>query len=111
MDIRPPPRLKPMNRKAEMALYILLPVIFASLHWICVRIYASFCAPPGFDGWLVTLFNTANPFCTYTLQMMEITKYFYSQAWILIGVSSLAILNRLFKSNSPSQTAAYPTVS
>jgi hypothetical protein len=111
MDISSPPRHKPMNKKAELALYILLPVIFASLHWICVRVYAEFCAPAGFNGWLVTLFNTANPFCTYTLQMMEITKYFYSQAWIVIGVSSLAFLNRLFKSNTPEQTTTYPIVS
>ncbi len=99
-----------MNKKAEIALYILLPIIFASLHWMCVRIYAYYCAPPGFDGWLITILNTANPICSYILQMMEITKYFYSQAWILIGISSIAILKRFFKSNLPSDSTTYPNL-
>jgi hypothetical protein len=32
--------------------------------------------------------------------MLEITKYFYNQAWVVIGLSSLGILNSFFKKNT-----------
>jgi hypothetical protein len=89
-----------MNKHAQLAIYILLPIIFASVHWIGVRVYAAYCAPPGFYGLMVSIFNTANPFCSYNLQMLEITKYFYNQAWVVIGLSSLGILNSFFKKNT-----------
>jgi len=93
-----------MNKKTQLAVYILLPIIFASVHWFGVRVYAAYCAPPGFYGLMVSIFNTANPFCSYNLQMLEMTKYFYNQAWVVIGLSSLGILNNFFKKNTGAGT-------
>jgi len=98
-----------MNKNRQIALYILLPFLFAAIHWIGVRIYAEYCAPSGFYGLMITMFNTANPFCSYNLQMLELTRYFYNQAWIVIGLWSVGILNALFKKNTP--TTATPTES
>jgi|LauGreDrversion4_2_1035121.scaffolds.fasta_scaffold85543_2 hypothetical protein len=90
---------------AHVAMYLLLPNVFAVLHWLAVRVYSNYCSPPGFMGLVTSLFNTANPFCSYTLEIMEHTKNFYTQSWILIGVSSVGLLNLLFK-NSTSSAAA-----
>jgi hypothetical protein len=64
---------------AHVAMYLLLPNVFAVLHWLAVRVYSNYCSPPGFMG-LVT-------------------------SWFLIGVSSVGLLNLLFK-NSTSSAAA-----
>ena len=57
-----------------------VPVVFASLHWASAQAYARFCAPPGFYGYFVTFFNAANPVCSYTFQVMDMSKYFYNQS-------------------------------
>lgn len=88
------------NQVAHVAMYLLLPNVFALLHWLAVRMYSSYCSPPGFMGLVTSLFNTANPFCSYTLDIMEHTKNFYTQSWILIGVSSVGLLNLLFKNTT-----------
>ena len=90
-----------MNKNQQILFYILLPFLFAAIHWIGVRIYAEYCAPSGFYGLMITMFNTANPFCSYNLQMLELTRYFYNQAWIVIGLWSVGLLNALFKKNIP----------
>jgi hypothetical protein len=100
------------NQVAHVAMYLLLPNVFALLHWLAVRMYSSYCSPPGFMGLVTSLFNTANPFCSYTLDIMEHTKNFYTQSWILIGVSSVGLLNLLFKNTTGTaahraDTAAY----
>jgi len=87
---------------AHVAMYLLLPNVFALLHWLAVRVYSNYCSPPGFMGLVTSLFNTANPFCSYTLEIMEHTKNFYTQSWILIGVSSVGLLNLLFKNSTGS---------
>jgi len=53
-------------------------------------------------GLVTSLFNTANPFCSYTLEIMEHTKNFYTQSWILIGVATVGFLNVIFNSGSGS---------
>jgi len=90
------------SRVAHAAMYLLLPNVFALLHWLAVRMYSSYCSPPGFMGLVTSLFNTANPFCSYTLEIMEHTKNFYTQSWILIGVATVGFLNVIFNSGSGS---------
>jgi len=87
---------------AHIAMCLLLPHVFAILHWLTVRVYSNYCSPTGFMGLVTSLFNTANPFCSYTLDIMEHTKNFYTQSWILIGVSSVGLLNMLFKNSTGS---------
>ena len=94
----------------QVAVYILLPNVFALLHWLAVRIYSNYCSPSGFTGLITSLFNTANPFCSYTLEILNQTKNFYTQSWILIGVASVGLLNVIFNSasGSGSGSAAAP---
>ena len=73
------------------------PVAFASLHWVSAQTYAHFCAPPGFYGYIVTFFNIANPVCSYTLQVMDMSKYFYTQSWIFIGITTLDACKHVYE--------------
>ena len=68
---------------------MLMPIAFASLHWVSAQAYTQLCAPPGVYGYIVTFFNIANPMCSYTLQVLDMSKYFYNQSWILIGMTTL----------------------
>jgi hypothetical protein len=74
-----------------------LPVVFATMHWASAQAYARFCAPPGFYGYFVTFFNAANPVCSYTLQVMDMSKYFYNQSWIFIGIITLDACKHLYE--------------
>jgi hypothetical protein len=94
-----------MNKNQQIVFYILLPFLFAAFHWVGVRIYSAYCAPSGFYGLMITMFNTANPFCSYNLQMIELTRYFYNQAWIVIGLSSVGLLKTIFQKNIPPTTS------
>lgn len=85
-----------MTEKKHFAFLILLPPLFAFIHWICVRVYSNFCSPPGFIGLITSIFNTANPFCSYILDILDKTKHFYMNSWVVIGVASVGILNIIF---------------
>jgi len=74
-----------------------MPIIFSTLHWGAAQIYAQFCAPSGFHGYLVAFLNIANPVCSYTLQVMDMSKYFYNQSWIFIGVTSVVACKYLYE--------------
>lgn len=73
------------------------PIAFATLHWGAAQTYVHFCTPPGLYGYLVTFFNVANPTCSYALQVMEMSKYFYNQSWIFIGMSTLGACKYLYQ--------------
>lgn len=73
------------------------PIAFGSLHWAAVQTYAHFCAPPGLHGYMVSFFNVSNPVCSYALQVMDISKYFYNQSWIFIGISTLGACKRVYE--------------
>jgi hypothetical protein len=77
-------------RGRQIAYTMLLPIAFTSLHWAAAQTYAHFCAPPGFHGFVVTFFNVANPVCSYALQVMDMSKHFYNQSWIFIGITTLS---------------------
>lgn len=76
---------------------LFVPVVFASLHWASTQVYARLCAPPGVYGYFVTFFNAANPVCSYTLQVMDMSKYFYNQSWIFIGISTLGACKHVYE--------------
>lgn len=80
--------------------FLFAPVAFASLHWASAQAYARICAPPGVYGYLATFFNTANPVCSYTLQVMEMSKYFYNQYWIFIGITTLSACKHLYEKHA-----------
>jgi len=80
--------------------FLFAPVAFASLHWASAQAYARLCAPPGFYGYIATFFNTANPVCSYTLQVMDMSKYFYTQSWIFIGIITLGACNHLYETHA-----------
>ena len=73
------------------------PVAFASVHWAAAQLYAQLCAPPGVYGYIVTFFNVANPACSYALQVMDMSKYFYNQSWLFIGITTLGICKHLYE--------------
>jgi hypothetical protein len=85
-----------MTDKKQIAMLILLPPLFSLIHWIGVRIYSNYCSPSGITGLITTIFNTANPFCLYILNILEHTKQFYMNAWIVIGAASFGLLNMIF---------------
>jgi hypothetical protein len=85
-----------MGHKTHFALFILLPPLFAFIHWIGVRIYSNYCSPPGFVGIVTSIFNTANPFCSYILELLGQTKNFYMNSWIVIGAASYGVLNMIY---------------
>jgi hypothetical protein len=86
------------NMRGKQIAYItVLPIAFASMHWITAQMYAHFCAPPGFYGYIVTFFNIANPVCSYMLQVMDMSKYFYTQSWIFIGITTLSACKHVYE--------------
>ena len=87
---------KQMNGIAFMC----APVAFASLHWVAAQTYAYYCAPSGFYGYIVTFFNMANPVCSYTLQVLDTSKYFYNQSWIFIGITTLGACKHVYEKHT-----------
>lgn len=85
-----------MSGKKIMSI-MFMPLAFSSLHWCSAQIYMQFCAPSGFRGYIVSFFNVANPLCSYTLQVMEMSKYFYNQSWIFIGMSTLGACKHVYE--------------
>lgn len=84
-------------RGKNIAYIIFMPLAFSTLHWCAAQIYMQFCAPPGFYGYVVSFLNVANPVCSYTLQVMDISKYFYTQSWIFIGITSFGACKHLYE--------------
>lgn len=90
---------------------MLLPIAFASLHWAAAQTYERFCAPPGFYGYIVTFFNMANPVCSYTLQVLEISKYFYNQSWIFVGITTIGACKHVYEKYTYTPYSHYPHTS
>ena len=42
-----------------------LTMLLASGHWILIRSYATYCAPPGLGGLVYTWFSTGSPVCQF----------------------------------------------
>jgi len=84
-------------RGKQIVCGMLMPVAFSTLHWCSAQIYMQFCAPPGVYGCIVAFFNVANPVCSYTLQVMEISKYFHNQSWIFVGVTTVGACKYLYE--------------
>ena len=42
-----------------------LTILLASSHWILIRSYATYCAPPGVYGLVYTWFSTGSPVCQF----------------------------------------------
>jgi len=85
-----------MSGKQIMSTMV-MPLAFSTLHWCAAQIYMQLCAPPGIYGFVVSFFNVANPVCSYTLQVMDISKYFYTQSWIFIGITSFGACKHLYE--------------
>ena len=45
--------------------FLTLTILLASSHWILIRSYANYCAPPGFSGLIYTWFSTGSPVCQF----------------------------------------------
>ena len=45
--------------------FLALTVLLASGHWILIRSYATYCAPPGLGGLVYTWFSTGSPVCQF----------------------------------------------
>lgn len=45
--------------------FLALTILLASGHWILIRMYASYCAPPGIYGLVYTWFSTGSPVCQF----------------------------------------------
>ena len=84
-------------RGKQIVCGMLMPVAFSSLHWGAAQIYTQFCAPPGFHGYIVAFFNIANPVCSYTLQIMDMSKYFYNQSWVFIGIATMGACKHFYE--------------
>ena len=85
-------------RGKQIVYGMLLPIAaFASLHWTAAQTYVHFCAPPGLYGYIVTFFNMANPVCSYTLHVLDMSKYFYNQSWIFIGITTLGACKHVYE--------------
>ena len=84
-------------RVKQIVFSMLMPFAFLTLHWATAQIYTTFCVPPGFYGCIVAIFNIANPVCSYTLQLMDISKYFYNQSWIFIGITSFGACKHFYE--------------
>ena len=76
---------------------MLMPIAFSTIHWGAAQIYMQFCAPSGVYGYIIAFFNVANPVCSYTLQVMDMSKYFYTQSWIFVGITSFGLCKHLYE--------------
>jgi len=79
---------KSSNSKIK-PLLLLLPFILLFVHWSSVRSYSAFCVPEGLQGWIVTIFTTGSPICSFNLLIMEFTAQYYIQAWVLLGITAV----------------------
>ena len=86
-----------MWRGKHIMSIMFMPLAFSTLHWGAAQIYAQFCAPPGLHGFIVAFFNIANPVCSHTLQVMDMSKYFYNQSWIFIGITTMGACKHLYE--------------
>ncbi len=78
-------------------LILMLPFIVGFTHWVTARFYSTYCVPEGAYGLFITLFNTANPICTYTLTIMEYTRLMYSQCWLIICAITISFFGNMWK--------------
>ena len=86
-----------MSNMSNGIAFMIAPFVFITIHWVAGQTYANFCTPPGIYGYFVAFFNVANPVCSYALQVMEMSKYFYNQSWIFIGITSLGACKHLYE--------------
>jgi hypothetical protein len=76
--------------------YLLLPIFFASFHWLSVRFYITFCVPSGINGYIMSYLTTASPICIYTLTLMEKSSNMYLTGWIFLSMASVGLLKQCY---------------
>ena len=76
--------------------YIGLPILFVSLHWILVRIYAVVCVPDTFVGYINSYITVANPACVFVLTLLEKTSNLYLSGWVFLTMGSVSLLKHLY---------------
>ena len=85
--------------------YLSLPFVLSTTHWIVTRLYADYCVPSGFYGYLQAFLTTASPVCNLGLTLIEKTGNLYTQSWMFLSFWTLGLLMSFYKQitdNEPS---------
>lgn len=77
--------------------YFALPFVISTVHWIVTRLYANYCVPGGFSGYVQALLTTASPVCNLGLALMEKTGSLYTQSWMFLSFWAIGLLMSLYK--------------
>lgn len=69
-----------------------------SIHWSSIQVYSSYCASPGFWGYLDSLIKTPSSLCVALNYIQFYSIDYYYKTWIAILVLSANYLTGIIKS-------------
>ena len=69
--------------------YIFMMFLLVAIHWISVRFYANYCAPPDIVGFVWSFMTSASPICTGALYVMEKTSGMYSMMTMVVATACI----------------------
>ena len=65
----------------HLPLCFALTLLLISCHWVLVHTYATYCAPPGIQGLLLTWFTTGSPVCQFLNHLQVALGNNFVSAW------------------------------
>jgi hypothetical protein len=69
--------------------YILMMFLLVAIHWIFVRFYATYCAPPSILGFFWSFMTSASPICSGALYVMNKTSGMYSMMTMVVATACI----------------------
>lgn len=84
-----------------------LTILLASSHWILIRSYATYCAPPGVTGLIYTWFSTGSPVCQFINHLQVGLANNFVGIWAAAAAAMvLWVASRLTSAKSSLSTSA-----
>ena len=69
--------------------YIVMMILLVAIHWIFVRFYATYCAPPDIIGFVWSFMTSASPICSGALYVMNKTSGMYSMMRMVVATACI----------------------
>ena len=77
---------------------ILVNLSLFTLHWMCIRLYSTYCVPYGMKEFLYSIVQSASPFCIGLNYVQFYSIELYYTLWLCGVVSILKIAQDYSKS-------------
>ena len=71
---------------------VLINLSLFTLHWVCVRLYSSYCVPYGLKEFLYSIVQSASPFCIGLNYVQFYSIELYYTLWLCSLVSVLKLV-------------------